>query len=187
PLAGGRDPASLFATRGAAQQVLHPTARRSLLLALLDRSAEPAAQRRVGKRSRRPGGRRGRRRRQRRAIAARRRLAVRGVERPARLGDDVGQFLQRVDLLADGAAHGGCRLLGLFGQLDDALLDLGAGLLQLAADAADRAADLFRRFGEALGGTVDHLGDGRADLLGGRAGAGLRLFQRTADEILEGL
>src|SRR5690606_24741804 len=132
-------------------------------------------------------GSRSRRRRQRGTTATGRGLAVRSIEGTARLGDDVGQLLERIDLLADCTAHGGRRLLGLFRQFHDALLDLGAGLLQLAADAADRAADFLGRFGEPLGRTIDHLGDGRANLLGRGAGAGLRLFQRAADEILERL
>ena len=103
----------------------------------------------------------------------------------ARLGDDLRQFLQRVDLLGHGAAHRRRRFLGLFRHFHDAALHLLAGFLQFGADIRGGTADFLRRAGEPLGRRFDDLADRRPDAFGRLARLAFRAFQHAADEVLE--
>ena len=142
--------------RCAGQQVAHPAAlRRAGVGVALARGGlgralevERAAQRRIAERRLRRRRRSGCGAGARRGAAAaggwrlRRWAQARGSETStaaAGFRNDVRKFLQRVDLLGDGAADGGGRFLCLFRHLDDALLELGAGKVELALDGAGGA------------------------------------------------
>ena len=152
----GRRNACVLVARGAAQEVAHPAALLRLAVRCLvaptlalgraievdgsPRKAAPRWTRRSIGRARRPALLRARARPAPRLAGATGRgadrLALRSEtsEHAAGFGDDVGQFLQRIDLLADRAPDRRGRFLGLDRHVDRALLQFGARLFELAAD-----------------------------------------------------
>ncbi len=86
--------------------------------------------------------------------------------------DEGGQFVERLDLVGDHAAHVGGGFLRLLRQLDDAPMQFGAGVFELALDLPGHAAHLVHGVAELRRRVVEGLGHFGGGLLVGAAKCG---------------
>ncbi len=98
-----------------------------------------------------------------------------------RATDKLGNILQGLDLLGNGAAHRCGAFLGLFRQVERAALQFGTGSIQLAADIVAGAADFVRRAGKTADSFLNCLTQRFLEVGGG----GIRFFRGTAEQVVD--